>query len=172
MGKGFYKGKSLKSIQKNKLEKETASFQVYFKWSNVQCKTLDNQHPFSILFHGKDTKIPMKKLRWLKNSVLTSQTHSVLISSDSMLFITWFSLKQRCLALIFDRFRKTKFGYFFNFFRNFRSTSISRHMIFIFSPIWEKKWTTKIWRFNFFFRAKCIRNMKFSKTHLTKWICS
>ena len=102
--------------------------------------------------------------RW---SALTQNT----FRSVSALFITWkslkqrwfraeqrwFPLKQRWTGLIFEYIRMTIVGFFFTMFKFSLSTSISRHIILVFSPVYEKKWATKIY-FSIFVQAKDITN--------------
>ena len=69
----------------------------------------------------------------------------------------WTALIQLWTALIFQQFRMTIFGLFFTFCKIFPSTSISRHIILVFSPVNEQKWETKIY-FSTFVQAKYIRH--------------
>ena len=57
----------------------------------------------------------------------------------------WFFLKQRWTALLFDGFRMTIFGKFFNFFEVVGSNSVMKHLIQIFSPILSFNLVTGQW---------------------------
>ena len=118
---------------------------------------------------------------------LTSQRHSALISSDLEYFQVcfsavhylkiseqrwfslkqrwfraeqrWFPLKQRWTALFFEYFRMTIVGLFYTLFKISLSTSISRHINLVFSPVYEKKWATKI-NFFIFVQGKDMTNTR------------
>ena len=121
---------------------------------------------------------------WLPE--LTSQRHSALISSDSEYFQIcfsavhylkiseqrWFSSEQRWkrkfseLKIIAETalhsadfwiIENDKYWLIFTFFKIFRSTSISRHVILNFKSVYVKKWATNIY-FSIFVHAKDITN--------------